>query len=245
MACRAPLSRLNAPSDSCQMQVWIVSQMASVTLGCALQENVSCKETRRYPFPITVEAPRLLESWREKEVRILALASTALANHRPHDALVELTSLVSVSEQGGLLRTKLRALLVRQVVNDRLSKGAAATKDFQAALEIGAATGIRQAFFEFDADTVRKRVAAGVPERFLDFINSLEGIPNTCPSDRPDNALTRRERQILEILTSGESDKGIARQFQVTEYAVRFHLKNIYRKLGVHDRYSAISLRPL
>jgi LuxR family maltose regulon positive regulatory protein len=36
-------------------------------------------------------------------------------------------------------------------------------------------------------------------------------------------------------------DKQIGRRLGITEHAVRYHLKNIYRKLGVHDRVGALS----
>ena len=185
----------------------------------------------------------VLESWQEKELRLLASAYSGLANHRPDNSRYALDSLITFAEQHGVLRTKLRALLLRQVAKDLLGDANSATADFHAALEIGARTGMRQAFLEFGMDTVRARIAAGVPEQFSVFAKSLESLQAPSPSNRSDSALTRREAQILELLTSGGSDKGIARKLQVTEYAVRFHLKNIYRKLGVHDRNSAISHR--
>ena len=183
----------------------------------------------------------VLESWQEKEFRLLASAYAALANHRPNDSRRVLDSHVAFAEQHGLLRTKLRGLLLRHAAKDLLGDTKSATSDFYAALEIGARTGMRQAFLEFGTDTVEARLAAGVPKRFSVFAKGLDSLLAASSSNRTECALTRREAQILELLTSGGSDKGIARQLQVTEYAVRFHLKNIYRKLGVHDRSSAVS----
>jgi LuxR family transcriptional regulator, maltose regulon positive regulatory protein len=183
----------------------------------------------------------VLESWQEKELRLLASAYCGLANHRPDDSQQVLDSLVTFAEQHGLLRTKLRALLLRQVAKDLLGDPNSATADFHAALEIGARTGMRQAFLEFGMGTVKARIAAGVPQPSSIFAEGLDSLVAPSPSNRNESALTRREAQILELLTRGGSDKSIARKLQVTEYAVRFHLKNIYRKFGVHDRNSAIS----
>jgi DNA-binding NarL/FixJ family response regulator len=59
--------------------------------------------------------------------------------------------------------------------------------------------------------------------------------PNT--SIKPD--LTARELEILSWVAGGESNSAIARQLFVTEQTVKFHLSNIYRKLGVSNRTQA------
>lgn len=51
--------------------------------------------------------------------------------------------------------------------------------------------------------------------------------------------LTRREKQILRLIAHGLSDKSIAWMLAISENTVNFHLKNIYRKLGVHNRTDA------
>ena len=57
-----------------------------------------------------------------------------------------------------------------------------------------------------------------------------------------DRVLTSREQDVLDHLKSGGSNKVIARELDMTDNAVKFHLKNIYRKLGVNDRRLAISI---
>jgi DNA-binding NarL/FixJ family response regulator len=51
--------------------------------------------------------------------------------------------------------------------------------------------------------------------------------------------LTRRELEILRHVTAGMSNGSIARELWVTEQTVKFHLSNIYRKLGVSNRTEA------
>ena len=56
-----------------------------------------------------------------------------------------------------------------------------------------------------------------------------------------DNSLlSAREQEILEQLASGRANKEIARRFELTENTVKFHLKNIYAKLGVNSRVQAV-----
>jgi DNA-binding NarL/FixJ family response regulator len=52
--------------------------------------------------------------------------------------------------------------------------------------------------------------------------------------------LSGRERQILAALRDGMSNKEIATCIRRTEDTVKFHLKNIYKKLGVNGRTQAI-----
>jgi DNA-binding NarL/FixJ family response regulator len=51
--------------------------------------------------------------------------------------------------------------------------------------------------------------------------------------------LTRREREILSLVVEGRTNGEIARTLWVTEQTVKFHLGNIYRKLGVVNRTQA------
>ena len=52
--------------------------------------------------------------------------------------------------------------------------------------------------------------------------------------------LSKRELTILQALQSGQSNKQIAAQLFLAEQTVKFHLTNIYRKLGVNSRTEAV-----
>jgi len=57
--------------------------------------------------------------------------------------------------------------------------------------------------------------------------------------------LTPREREVLELVVHGLSNKEISDRLSVTVEAVRWHLKHIYQKLHVHSRTeAALKLRP-
>ena len=53
--------------------------------------------------------------------------------------------------------------------------------------------------------------------------------------------LTDRELTMLKALARGLSNKAISRELWVTEQTVKFHLGNLYRKLGVPNRLAAAS----
>jgi DNA-binding NarL/FixJ family response regulator len=56
----------------------------------------------------------------------------------------------------------------------------------------------------------------------------------------PDPELTERELTMLAAISRGLSTKQISRELWITEKTVKFHLTNIYRKLGVHNRTGAM-----
>jgi DNA-binding NarL/FixJ family response regulator len=51
--------------------------------------------------------------------------------------------------------------------------------------------------------------------------------------------LTTREREVLRLAAQGRSNAHIAAELWVTEQTVKFHLSNVYRKLGVSNRTHA------
>jgi DNA-binding NarL/FixJ family response regulator len=53
------------------------------------------------------------------------------------------------------------------------------------------------------------------------------------------HGLTKREQEILRLVSEGRSNGEVARKLWVTEQTVKFHLSNIYRKLGVTNRTEA------
>jgi DNA-binding NarL/FixJ family response regulator len=52
--------------------------------------------------------------------------------------------------------------------------------------------------------------------------------------------LTPGEQRVLEALARGLSNKGIAEELWLTQQTVKFHLTNIYRRLGVANRTEAV-----
>jgi DNA-binding CsgD family transcriptional regulator len=62
--------------------------------------------------------------------------------------------------------------------------------------------------------------------------------PEPRRSDRP---LTSREREILALVASGTSNKGIARALSVSANTVKFHLAAVFDKLSAATRAEAVA----
>jgi len=55
------------------------------------------------------------------------------------------------------------------------------------------------------------------------------------------NCLSPRERQVVRELALGHPNKVIARRLALAAPTVNFHMRNIFRKLGVHKRAQVVS----
>lgn len=58
---------------------------------------------------------------------------------------------------------------------------------------------------------------------------------------RADTTLSRREIEVLRLVSDGRSNREIARQLFLSETTVKSHLVHIYGKLGVRSRTSAVA----
>jgi len=65
------------------------------------------------------------------------------------------------------------------------------------------------------------------------------GIPDGDAESCAVGGLTERELVIVRAVARGLSNRAIGKELWVTEQTVKFHLTNIYRKLGVANRTEA------
>ena len=88
-----------------------------------------------------------------------------------------------------------------------------------AALEFNAA---HRAFAQLGAETDRRRV-----EQLL------------APAPSPEGGLSKRERQVLELVATGMTNRAIAAELVISEKTVARHVANIFTKLGLSSRAAA------
>jgi DNA-binding CsgD family transcriptional regulator len=62
------------------------------------------------------------------------------------------------------------------------------------------------------------------------------------PSSTTDG-LSRREREVLDLLSEGQTNREIARHLFISEVTVKTHLRRVYSKLGVRNRTEAVIRR--
>ena len=90
--------------------------------------------------------------------------------------------------------------------------------------------------------SVPPTLIATLPQRFVPPLE-VRPVPS-APASGADSAnardLTARELDVLQGVAAGCSNKVIARQLCLTPETVKWHLKNIMRKLEVKSRHDAV-----
>jgi len=112
------------------------------------------------------------------------------------------------------------------------------------AVRLGERFGYRRLFLD-DAEIVHAMTTLirGKPGKAAQPVwlmpRSLVGATGTAlPSNE---ALTRKELRILRQLESGSSNREIAASIFISEGTLKWHLHNVYRKLGCKNRSGAVS----
>ena len=104
----------------------------------------------------------------------------------------------------------------------------------RAALERGAAAFVLKHVDPRDLAGAVRQVVGGAIFRPLDLVASVK------QRALEQAGLSKRELSILQALQTGASNAAIAEQLFLAEQTVKFHLTNLYRKLGVSTRTEAV-----
>lgn len=184
-------------------------------------------------------------SWQEQEVFSLARAYADYFSGKFQQAQALLDESIALAASRGLERSRLRYLLVASVMAEAQNDEIGARTALRSAIAIGAATGMRQIFREIAGARLTPALQKlrddpdlnDLELGFLEMLLNRLGDRQSVASGR----LSARELEVLRLLSAGGSDKHLARLLNLSEHGVRFHLKNIFKKLGVHDRLSAVA----
>ena len=102
-------------------------------------------------------------------------------------------------------------------------------------LSAGASAYVLKSAHTVDVASIVRQVVSGVHVPVP--VPALPVAPSAAPAR---SALTGRERSILEAVATGMTTAAISRELWISEHTIKFHLTNIYRKLGVANRAGAI-----
>jgi len=103
----------------------------------------------------------------------------------------------------------------------------------QAVLKRGAAAYIVKSVNPADLPSALRQAAEGT-------VFTAIGLPEDGTTVAKEVGLTDRELVILDALARGLSNSAIGKELWVAEQTVKFHLTNIYRKLGAANRTEAV-----
>jgi DNA-binding NarL/FixJ family response regulator len=105
-----------------------------------------------------------------------------------------------------------------------------------AALLAGASAYILKSVSPVDIPAVLRQASTGA----VYHVPAATRTSSEAPPVATGPELTARERTILTAVADGLTTKAISRDLWLSEHTVKFHLTNIYRKLGVSNRSGAV-----
>lgn len=206
-------------------------------------------------------APVFLEDSRcvVQEIRGLVQAELSIENNFPKKALTILDAQIVQSEEAGRVRRLMELLLIRGKAYYALKQQDDALCDVLRALAIGAKGGFYRQFLDADKEIhqLMRLIVKGDTNKaeggvvgFLGKLNEFLQVEfqrkqGEAQEGEPPETLfepmTKRERQMLDMITTGETNKNIADKLFISEQTVKWHLHQLYQKLGVKNRTSAIA----
>jgi LuxR family maltose regulon positive regulatory protein len=187
--------------------------------------------------------------------RALGAASVAAAQHRTEEATVVLSAALQSAqrEHGDFLAIRLRTMLalVWLAANERTR----AIEVFREVLKVAAPAGIYQSILDLGPDIGSLLHAAGEDarhtaqtnelvsyiDRLLDGWRLLYRPGGNHQRDTEGGLLSAREREIVDLIARGQSNKEIAKTLGIGAETVKSHMKSIFTKLGVDKRAQAVA----
>ncbi len=106
----------------------------------------------------------------------------------------------------------------------------------ESALRAGASAYVVKSANTVDIAAVLRQASSGAVFHAPTYTTGSPGAD--AQPDLPN--LTEREQSLLSAVASGLTTAAISRDLWVSEHTVKFHLTNIYRKLGVSNRAGAV-----
>jgi LuxR family maltose regulon positive regulatory protein len=155
-----------------------------------------------------------------------------------------LDRLLEAADRGGRNRSVIE-ILVLIAIAQRHADADAALAALERALALAAPEGFARVFIEAGQPmaallklAVKRRIAADYAGRLLTGF----GQPEERPPVHPDliEKLSERELDVLRLLRSDLDGPEIARELGMALNTMRTHTKNIFEKLGVNNRRSAV-----
>ncbi|TAM12805.1 MAG: ATP-dependent transcriptional regulator [Nevskiaceae bacterium] len=208
----------------------------------ALQHQVARRADARFAGVLRDKASRI-------EARM------ALMTDRPERALELISPALRHAVATGQHKKQVELLLLEALATAHCRDADSATPTLQAALDIA----MSQGYLRLVADQGPRlqKLLATYAERHHDSMSSIgaaylqqvltafdapRDTASTVDLEPAGETLTTRERKVLDKLQSGLSNRELADVLFITEGTLKWHLRNIYSKLGVGSRLAAVAV---
>lgn len=179
----------------------------------------------------------------------LVLSRVLAACERIEEALYLLERLYRLVFKEDRLREKVKVLIVQSATLWRSGQTETALVQLEIAIQLAEPQGYIRSFVdegpvmaEMLATYLKVQKDSHTPSVSKDYIKQLLQTLNVTPEDELSlkEILTEQETRVLRLIVDGLSNKQIAHRLSIKDETVKFHIKNIYSKLGVNNRVQAL-----
>ncbi len=173
----------------------------------------------------------------------IVLARLRLAQGRAADAQRLLDREQPLAEAGGRFGRLIEILALQAIALEAQGLHAEADTALSRALSLAQPEGYERLFLDLGQPLRVIQVRLSGPGTFAEASQNeqAETVTRKQLSGVQNEALTRRELEVLRLLAEGLANKEIAARLVVAPSTVKQHLKSICRKLEVHNRTQAVT----
>ncbi len=226
----------------------LLPHLASLTLDQTL-DHVIRGHQRRTGAPVTVDDHPLFREGvahtlrAQPDIEVVGEGESAdEAIQIASDAMPDIL-LLDISMPGGGLEAVREIALAYPVVKIVMLTVSEAEDDVTAALRAGARAFVLKGVPARELVRILRAVAAGevyvTPSLAASLLFEMTSQKPGADVPGPLEGLTEREREILELVAAGKSNKEVGAHLYISEKTVKHHITNILQKLQVRNRVEA------
>lgn len=158
-----------------------------------------------------------------------------VADQKFKEADLQFARALKELENADFVLVRIEVLIWRAICLGKLGKTSEGAKTLKSATHAAQTEKVIRPFVEA-RDGLLNLIDQTGRDGFDWLLESIHGIGK--PVEGP--VLTRREREILQLLAMGLSNQEMAEKLVIAEGTLKRHVANLYQKLGVHNRTQAI-----
>jgi LuxR family maltose regulon positive regulatory protein len=255
LGCARQWERLTAATLAERIRLYVAEDRLMEAAACLTQLDQLARSGSHPSRSIALE----IENY-----RALAAASVAAAQHRTEEAAAVLSAALQSAEprHGDCLAIRLRTMLA--LVWLAADERARAIEVFRDVLKVAAPAGVYQSILDVGRDVgallrvvgedarhaahAAPTTPAGQANELISYIDHLlDGWRilyqpgGNRQRDTERGSLSAREREIVDLIARGLSNKEIANTLGIGAETVKSHVKSIFMKLGVDRRTQAVA----